>query len=107
MNEDLNDLQDELTDDDDVITLVGQDKQEINFVEIATIANRGHLYAILQPTVLLPGMQEGEAIVFRVERAQDGSGDTFDVELDDEVIDEVFAEYQRLYANASDATDGE
>ena len=50
-------------DDDDVITLMTADGEEVDFVEIAGIAYRGNFYAILQPVELLDGMEDDEALV--------------------------------------------
>ncbi len=81
--------------DDDIVTLMTADGEEVDFVEIAGIAHKGKFYAILQPVELLEGMDEDEALVFEVVRNADGS-DGFNVVLDDEIIDAVFAEYNRL-----------
>ncbi len=84
-----------LEDDDDVIVLMSADGQEVEFVEIAGINLSGKFYAILQPVELLDGMDDDEALVFEVVRGEDGN-DKFNIELDDEVIDAVFAEYNKL-----------
>ena len=81
--------------DDDIVTLLSATGEEIDFVEIAGIAHKGNFYAILQPVELLEGMADDEALVFRVSRNEDGE-DKFEIELDDEIIDAVFAEYNRL-----------
>lgn len=86
-------------DDDDIVTLMSANGEEIDFVEIAGIAYRGNFYAILQPVELLDGMEEDEALVFKVSRGKDGE-DKFEVELDDAVIDAVFVEYNRLLDEA-------
>ena len=90
-------------DDDDIVTLMSANGEEIQFVEIAGIAYRGNFYAILQPVELLDGMEEDEALVFKVTRGKDGE-DKFEVELDDTVIDAVFVEYNRLLDEAEDET---
>lgn len=82
-------------DDDDIVTLLSADGEEIDFVEIAGIAYKGSFYAILQPVELLDGMDDDEALVFKVTRGKDGE-DKFEIELDDTVIDAVFAEYNKL-----------
>ena len=82
-------------DDDDIVTLTNADGEEIDFVEIAGIAHNGNFYAILQPIELLEGMDDDEALVFKVTRDANGE-DHFEIELDDEVIDAVFKEYNRL-----------
>lgn len=91
-----------VADDDDIVTLMTATGEEIDFVEIAGIAYRGNFYAILQPVELLEGMEEDEALVFKVTRGKDGE-DKFEVELDDAVIDAVFAEYNRLLDEAEGA----
>ena len=80
---------------DDIVTLMTESGEEVDFVEIAGIAHNGKFYAILQPVELLEGMEEDEALVFEVVRNADGS-DGFNVVLDDEIIDAVFEEYNRL-----------
>jgi len=86
-------------DDDDVISLMTADGEVVDFVEVAGIAYRGNFYAILQPVELLDGMEEDEALVFKVSRGQDGE-DKFEIELDDAVIDAVFVEYNKLLDEA-------
>ena len=83
----------------DVVTLISANGEEIDFVEIAGIAYRGSFYAILQPVELLEGMDDDEALVFKVTRGKDGE-DKFEIELDDSVVDAVFAEYNKLYEEA-------
>lgn len=87
------------SDEDDVITLMTADNEEIDFIEIAGIAYRGNFYAILQPVELLDGMEEDEALVFKVSRGKDGE-DKFEIELDDTIIDAVFEEYNKLLDEA-------
>ncbi len=83
---------------DDIVTLLSASGEEIEFVEIAGIAYHGCFYAILQPVELIEGMAEDEALVFKVSRGENGE-DKFEIELDDEIIDAVFAEYNRLLDN--------
>lgn len=85
--------------DDEVITLLTADGKEVDFIEIAGIAYKGNYYVILQPVELLEGMSEDEALVFRVTRNKDGA-DKFEIELDDNVIDAVFEEYNKLLDEA-------
>lgn len=85
--------------DEDIITLLTASGEEVDFVEIAGIAYKGNFYAILQPVELLEGMEEDEALVFKVTRGEDGE-DKFEIELDDDVIDAVFTEYNRLLDEA-------
>ena len=92
--------------DDDIVTLLSATGEEIDFVEIAGIAHKGNFYAILQPVELLEGMADDEALVFKVSRTEDGE-DKFEIELDDEIIDAVFAEYNRLLDSMENDSDEE
>ena len=92
-------------DEDDIVTLVSSEGEEIDFVEIAGIAYQGSFYAILQPVELLEGMEEDEALVFKVTKGKDGE-DKFEIELDDAIIDAVFDEYNKLLDEA-DTAEGE
>jgi len=89
-----------VNDDDDIVTLLSDDGEEIDFIEVAGIAYRGNFYAVLQPVELLDGMEEDEALVFKVTRGKDGE-DKFEIELDDTIIDAVFEEYNKLLEGAN------
>lgn len=93
-----NEMDNELGRDDDIVTLLSATGEEIDFVEIAGIAHKGNFYAILQPVELLEGMADDEALVFKVSRNEAGE-DKFEIVLDDDIIDAVFAEYNRLLDN--------
>ena len=96
---DMDEMLDEEFADEDIVTLMTESGEEVDFVEIAGIAHKGKFYAILQPVELLEGMEDDEALVFEVVRNADGS-DGFNVVLDDEIIDAVFEEYNRLLDKA-------
>ena len=83
---------------DDIVTLLSATGEEVSFLEIAGIAHKGNFYAILQPLELLEGMADDEALVFKVTRTENGE-DKFEIELDDDIIDVVFAEYNKLLDN--------
>ena len=89
---------------DDIVTLTGANGEEIDFIEIAGIAHKGNFYAMLQPVELLPGMSDDEALVFLVTRDSEGN-DKFEIVLDDEIIDAVFEEYNRLLDNIENDKD--
>ncbi len=84
--------------DDDVVTLLSADGEEVDFIEIAGIAYKGKFYAILQPVELLDGMEEDEALVFEV--SSKNGKDAFEIVVDDEILDAVFEEYYRLLDEA-------
>lgn len=94
MTKDMNTLIDELQ-EEDIITLVSADGEEISFVQIAGIALQSGFYTILQPAQKLEGLSDDEALVFRVEPEEDGE-DHFRIEMDEEIIDAVFNKYYQL-----------
>ena len=99
-NEPVNNYENDYeADNDDIVELVNADGETVRFVEIAGIAHGGNFYAILQPLELLDGMDEDEALVFKVTRNASGE-DSFEIELDDDIIDAVFREYNRLLDEA-------
>ncbi|MBO7292730.1 MAG: DUF1292 domain-containing protein, partial [Clostridia bacterium] len=70
-----------------------------DYLEIQPIGNNAFM--------LREGMAEDEALVFKVSRDEDGN-DRFEIELDDEAIDAVFAEYNRLLDKVqNESEDGE
>ena len=105
MNEELDGIipDDEFA-DDDIVTLLSANGEEIDFVEIAGIAHQGKFYAILQPVELLDGMEDDEALVFEVTRGEDGE-DKFSIVTDDEIIDIVFEKYNELLDKAETSND--
>jgi len=92
----MSDRQEYVVDEEneELLVLAGPDGQEIEFVEIAGITLEDKYYCILQPVELLEGMQEDEALVFEVIQGEED--DNFQLVLDDDVIDKVFEEYDRL-----------
>ena len=81
--------------DDEVIVLQGPDGEEVEFEEIADITLGEHFYVILQPVERLDDMGQDEAVVFEVVSGEEN--DEFVVVDDDDIIDEVFTEYNRLF----------
>lgn len=104
--DDIKDISPDEFGDDDIVTLQTEDGKNIDFIEIAGIAHKGGFYAILQPVELLPGMQDDEALVMKVTRDEDGN-DKFSVVLDDEIIDAVFAQYNKMLDNIQNGDDSD
>ncbi len=89
-----------LGDEDGIITLLSAKGEEIDFTAIAVIIYKGGYYAIMQPIGKFEGLADDEALVFRVSVGPDGSN-SFEIELDNAIIDAVFKEYDRLYDEAN------
>ena len=100
MNMGKNDFVEEYEDElsDEMVTLVTDSGEEIDFFVAAVIPFDGKVYGILQPVELLEGMEEDEALVFEM-NGEDGE-QGFDLVTDDAIIDGVFAKYDELIANA-------
>ena len=79
---------------EEIITLVTENGEEVDFIEIAGIELGESFYVILQPVELLEGMGEDEALVFEI--VENEEGNKFEIVMDDETIDAVFEEYNRL-----------
>ena len=97
MNENREDLEQE--DEGDIIVLQGPDGEEVEFEEVADINLGEHFYVILQPVERPEDMGKDEAVVFEVVAGEEN--DEFVVVDDDDIIDAVFAEYNRVYEEQS------
>ncbi len=83
-----------LLDDDsnENITLYDEDSNPVEFEQYATIPLNGFIYAIVKPVEVIDGLNEDEAIVLRI----DMENESLVTEDDDEIINQVFDEYNRL-----------
>ena len=75
----------------DNITLYGDDNEPIEFEQVAVVPYDGSIYAILHPVVLIDGMEENEALVFEVT-----GEDNLELVIDDDIIDAVFDIYYEM-----------
>ena len=94
MNENYND--DFL--DEEYVILIGENGEEVKFIELAAFPYKNGYYTILQPAENYKGIPKNEALVFEIKRKNDG--DHFVYVENHKLIDEVFAEYQRLLKEA-------
>lgn len=92
----IKELDDNMVYDDDfpVVTLLTDDGEEIEFIEVVVVNYKNDNYSILQPIELFEGMAEDEAFVFKIGTSENGE-DRFEMVTDDELIDLVFAEYNK------------
>lgn len=81
--------------DEDIVTLVSPDGEEMDFAEIAQIEYEGKTYSLLQPLEELEDGEEDDVYVFRLFSDENGE-ENFEYVSDDAVIDAVFEEYNRL-----------
>lgn len=80
-----------------ILTLTTNDGQDVDFMEIAQIYLEDDLYLILQPVELFDGMEEDDALVFKVSVGLKGE-ERLDLVYDDDITDAVFSEYEKLVA---------
>jgi uncharacterized protein YrzB (UPF0473 family) len=84
--------------DDEIVVLIGENGEEVKFIELAAFPYKNGYYTILQPVESYKGIPKDEALVFEIKRKNDG--DHFVYLEDHKLIDEVFFEYQRLLKEA-------
>ncbi len=89
----------ELIDEDEVITLFDDEGKPVNFYEVACIEYKDEFYALMQPVEPLEGMDEDEALIFKV-REEDEENDVFEPVTDESILDAVFNEYLNAVAEA-------
>ena len=85
---------------DEIITLRSAAGEDIDFIAVAEINHKGGYYLILQPVELLEGMEDNEALVFKIVRERDGS-ENLQIELNDSIVDAVFEKYEKLLDDAN------
>ena len=84
--------------DDSNIILIDENEKEIEFEQIAVIPVKEQVYAILKPVKEMEGVGENEALVFELEETPEGEEllNLLDPEEDEDIIDIVFSEYDKL-----------
>ena len=81
---------------DETITLYDENEKPVEFEQIALIPFNDKLYAILKPVAKMEGVADDEAIVFAFDEDETNEDQLLVVEEDDNIIDEVFAIYNKL-----------
>lgn len=81
---------------DDIVILVDENGEEVEFEHIDTIEMNGNEYVVLAPVSEddeEEELDEEEVVILKVEHGEDGE-DTFITIEDDEEMDDVFDEFQ-------------
>ncbi len=80
---------------DDIVVLVDENGEEVEFEHIDTIEMNGNEYVVLAPLSEdeEEELDEEEVIILKVEHGEDGE-DTFITIEDDDELDDVFDEFQ-------------
>lgn len=88
-------------DDDEIVVLQLANGQNVSFTALAGIPFRGKYYVVLQPNEPIEGanLDEDEALVFLVTKDNRGNNN-FELILDDDLLAQLHAEYERMVENA-------
>ncbi|NMA35082.1 MAG: DUF1292 domain-containing protein [Clostridiaceae bacterium] len=91
---------------DDIVVLVDENGEEVEFEHIDTVEMNGNEYVVLIPfSEDEDDDLEEEVVILRVEHSEDGD-DTFVTIEDDDELEEVFSEFQsRLEEEFEDEED--
>lgn len=81
--------------EEDLITLLDEDNNEINFLHTATVEYEGAMYVFLQPAEDMEDIEEDEVVVFKVEKDEKGE-DLFVPIEDEELLSKVYEEFTKL-----------
>lgn len=79
----------------DNVFLYDEDGTATEFEQIAVVPVKDNICAILRPVVTIPGMKEGEALVFVIDEFDDGEEFLYVTE-NESLIDEVFDIYYKM-----------
>lgn len=91
--------QEVLEDEDaDIVTLLDENNQEVDFYHIATIDYKDDWFIFLQPVELLDGMEEDEMFIFKLGQDEEGNDTILPVE-DEETLGAVYEEYLKEAEN--------
>ena len=97
--------QDEMMDDEympeAIISMFTASGEQIDFSVIAYIPLEDHIYYIMQPLMLLQGMESDQAFVFECQQVSEDEAH-YTIVTEDDIIDAVFAEYDRLCQEMDD-----
>jgi hypothetical protein len=85
----------------DPITLYDEEERAVKFEQVAVIPENDNLYIILKPLDELEGVEDDEAIVFKVDFDEDGNT-LLVIEQDVSTAEKVFNSYHKLLDEASE-----
>ncbi|MCH5154181.1 MAG: DUF1292 domain-containing protein [Clostridiales bacterium] len=90
--------------EEEVITLYDDKNNPVDFNEVAVVEYEGDFYALLQPVEPMEGLDEDEAIIFKIVQKDDET-DEFEPVTDEAVLEAVFNEYLKAEAEFEDGCD--
>ena len=81
---------------ENVVTLTNSKGENIDFIECAAVSLPHGFYSILKPLNKIEGIGEDEAIVFKVIVDPKENTHSYELIIDEEILQEVFDEYNKL-----------
>lgn len=80
---------------EDIVQLVDEDGNEVNFEHLMTLEHKGRTYICLVPVEPMEDVEEDELVILRIETDEDGN-DYYTSIDDDTELDEVFEKYLEI-----------
>lgn len=77
------------------IKLYDENDKEVEFEQIALIPLNNSVYVILKPVDKMEGVADDEAVVFEIVDDAE-NGDTLNVVMEEEIVNQVFDEYKKM-----------
>ena len=87
--------------EEEVITLVDEDGNEVDFYEVATLDDQDKWYILLEPAEELEGFEEGELLIYELGEDEKGEETFLPVESE-ETLNAVFAEFEKMMEEGED-----
>ena len=78
---------------DNIVTLTNSKGENVEFIELASISLPHGFYTILKPKEKIEGLSENDAIVFKVIENIEDNTQSYELVIDEEILEEVFEEY--------------
>lgn len=95
MDKENNKVEETMPEDSDIIQLVNEDGDTVNFYHVATIELEGKWFVVFQPAEELEDVDEEEVAIFELQTGDDGE-DVFVPIEDESLLDRVYDEYTKL-----------
>ena len=80
---------------EDIVQLVDEDGNEVDFEHLMTLEHKGNAYICLVPVEPMEDVAEDELVILRIETDEDGN-DVYATVDDDAELDEVFEKYLEI-----------
>lgn len=100
----LNAQNEEEIGDDEVVQLVTEDGETLDFFFVASIEYKGEWFAFFQPAEPMADIEEDEIVIFKI--AEENGEDIFEPIEDEKLLDEVYDEYVKLHSEYFDEKEG-